>query len=49
MLGMTIVAVWTAFVCCYLIWQQLSGDFEENARALSSRRPHPQFLDRMGG
>lgn len=26
MLALLTVALWTAFVCAYLVWQQLNGD-----------------------
>lgn len=31
MLGLIFIAVWVAFVGCYLIWQQISGDLAPEA------------------
>ena len=36
MLGLIIVALWTVFVCGYLVWQQVTGDLagEETVSSL---------------
>ena len=36
MLELAIVALWTAFVCGYLVWQQITGDLDE--RSAGSRQ-----------
>jgi hypothetical protein len=37
MLGLIVVALWTGFVCGYLLWQQISGDIDE--KSAFSRQP----------